>query len=88
MEIQEPHLDQGVREEPPAPPFILNGRSEVPYYAQVLDPATGRLHFPRINPPPLRTMDVAQEYSLDYTSHQTNQNPRQGFILLMNVNIN
>jgi len=71
MDTQGPTQQQRPRQEQQLPPFIPDGRREVPYYAQVLDPTTGRLHFPRVEPPPMRPMDVAQEYSLDYTTPQT-----------------
>jgi len=44
---------------------------DVPMNVQLLDPSTGRLVIPRNDPTPMRPLDVANEYALDYTSPQT-----------------
>ncbi len=35
------------------------------------DPVTGKLIFPRLVPTPMRPLDVAHQYALDYTTPQT-----------------
>jgi hypothetical protein len=49
----------------------IQGQRQYPHYAQALDPATGNLIFPRLVPTPMRPLDVAHQYALDYTTPQT-----------------
>ena len=49
----------------------FQGQRQYPHYAQALDPATGNLIFPRLVPTPMRPIDVAHQYALDYTTPQT-----------------
>jgi hypothetical protein len=49
----------------------IQGQRQYPHYAQALDPVTGNLIFPRLVPTPMRPLDVAHQYSLDYTTPQT-----------------
>ncbi len=52
---------------------LMSMLRQYPYYAQALDPVTGKLVFPRLAPTPMRPLDVAQEHPFNYTTPQITQ---------------